>query len=247
MVPASRGLSGIPKFRRQSGAAELKDPFQEWQGAQDASKPQDPFGQHPTFSEVDQFAAMRDGMGIGGFSPTIPQAPRVLPDYTTVGTALGAGHFVGDGHNHGGGSLSAAVANVDVGPKFQELQSQFPGLRHTSGYRDPEHNRKVGGVPNSYHTQKDAHGHARANDYVGNLADMQAAQAWAKQQGAREALIHNAGSGVHLHVAWKHTMGQSGVTGDEAMRGMSRHQRPGSVLPWEGVQGRPKAAVHHLL
>lgn len=76
------------------------------------------------------------------------------------------------------------------------IARQFPGLRFSSGYRDPAHNRRVNGVPNSYHLS------GRALDFSGSARDMQAAKVWAQRNGAREALIHNAGSGTHLHVAW---------------------------------------------
>jgi len=36
----------------------------------------------------------------------------------------------------------------------------------TSAYRDPSHNRKVGGVPNSYHTRLYADGSPMARDSV---------------------------------------------------------------------------------
>jgi hypothetical protein len=41
-----------------------------------------------------------------------------------------------------------------------------PGERITSTYRDPAHNRRVGGVPNSYHTRLDARGNPLARDSV---------------------------------------------------------------------------------
>jgi uncharacterized protein YcbK (DUF882 family) len=76
------------------------------------------------------------------------------------------------------------------------MKSLFPGLRFSSGWRDPVTNQRVNGVPNSYHLK------GRAMDWSGSARDMQAARSWALQNGATEALIHNAGSGTHLHVAW---------------------------------------------
>lgn len=38
--------------------------------------------------------------------------------------------------------------------------------QQTSGYRSPEHNRNVGGVPNSYHTRRDPAGNPLARDFV---------------------------------------------------------------------------------
>ncbi len=84
---------------------------------------------------------------------------------------------------------SGIVSNV------QYIANNF-GLTVTSGYRTATQNANAGGVSTSYHLT------GRAADFVGTQAQMQAAQQWAKSNGAREALIHNAGSGTHLHVAW---------------------------------------------
>ena len=95
-----------------------------------------------------------------------------------------------------------APSGKGVGRHFDELERLFPGLRFTSGYRSPERNAAVGGVPNSWHTRLDDLGHARAQDYVGTSADMKAGAAWARTQPSQEVLIHDVGSGLHLHVAF---------------------------------------------
>lgn len=70
-------------------------------------------------------------------------------------------------------TAASAKAKGPAGPKgptraqgpvfaFQGL----PGDRQTSGYRDPGHNRKVGGVSGSYHTRKDSQGNPMATDRV---------------------------------------------------------------------------------
>ncbi len=82
-----------------------------------------------------------------------------------------------------------------------QVASQF-GLRISSGYRDPAHNREVGGVPNSYHTQMDRYGQSRAYDFVGSPQAMAQAIAAARAAGAVEAMIHNVGSGNHAHIAY---------------------------------------------
>ena len=69
-------------------------------------------------------------------------------------------------------------------------------LRVTSGYRSAERNRAVNGSATSHHLT------GRAADFVGTADQMRAAAAAARAQGAIEVLIHDAGSGTHLHVAW---------------------------------------------
>lgn len=69
-------------------------------------------------------------------------------------------------------------------------------LRVSGGYRTPERNNQVNGAKNSNHLT------GRAADLVGTPAEMKAGADWAKANGAREAFVHNAGSGTHLHVAW---------------------------------------------
>jgi hypothetical protein len=154
-----------------------------------------------SFDLVNQFNDLRRGIA-GAPTPIESYAPKRAPDV----------HGPGDGHDHASGVSTAYGAGAgapggltgygsyqvdsSVAPYLKRLQAQFPGLRMTSGYRDPGHNAKVGGAKNSWHTK------GRAGDFVGSAADMQKAAAWARQNGAREVLQHNAGSGYHLHVAW---------------------------------------------
>lgn len=77
----------------------------------------------------------------------------------------------------------------------QQLMGAFPGLRFTSGYRDPQRNAAAGGVKNSKHLT------GQASDFVGSEEEMQAAAAWAKARGAK-VLVHDSGSGRHLHIEW---------------------------------------------
>lgn len=80
------------------------------------------------------------------------------------------------------------------------LLGAHPGLVVTSGRRTPLGNRRVGGVPNSFHLR------GRAVDLDGPLPLLQEAAATAWEQrigrkctGPEEVLIHDP---EHLHVAW---------------------------------------------
>lgn len=91
-----------------------------------------------------------------------------------------------------------AGVQVDSGvqPMFQQLLQANPGLRVNGGWRSAEHNAEVNGASHSHHLD------GTAVDFGGTPAQMEAAANWARAHGAREVMIHNAGSGMHLHVAW---------------------------------------------
>ena len=73
------------------------------------------------------------------------------------------------------------------------------GLHVTSSYRSPAHNAEVGGVPNSLHTR------GLAFDLVGSDSQMQKAKAWAEshKEMFQEVLVHDVGSGSHLHLGFR--------------------------------------------
>lgn len=85
-----------------------------------------------------------------------------------------------------------------------QLLQDHPQLQVSSGLRSVEHNRRVGGVPTSWHLK------GRAIDIVGPLVELQRAaeQAWKLRVGAHctgpeEVLLEHSGlMGQHLHVAW---------------------------------------------
>lgn len=91
-----------------------------------------------------------------------------------------------------------SYGGYEFDPEFvgyvKQLNDAVPGLRVASGYRDPERNRQVNGVQNSMHLS------GKAVDFSGSARDMQNAAGMAQQLGLRY-LIHDAGSGMHLHVS----------------------------------------------
>lgn len=85
-----------------------------------------------------------------------------------------------------------------------QLLAGRPLLTITSGRRSVAHNKRVGGVPNSWHLQ------GRAVDLVGPIHDLHlgADEAWRLRlgpncTGPEEVLLEHLGEpGAHLHVAW---------------------------------------------
>jgi hypothetical protein len=75
------------------------------------------------------------------------------------------------------------------------------GLRFSSGYRSPAQNKAAGGVPNSNH-MKGSPSNPGAIDLVGSTENMYAAAAEARRLGVPEVLVHDVGSGLHLHMGF---------------------------------------------
>lgn len=98
------------------------------------------------------------------------------------------------GNYAGEGSSTKPLNALKTG---EHLAKKF-GLRLTSGYRTPEHNAEVGGVSGSYHTQGSKK-NPMAVDLVGSSSEMKKAAAAAERLGY-STLIHDAGSGTHLHI-----------------------------------------------
>lgn len=102
--------------------------------------------------------------------------------------------------NYGSGQSSAtggapspqqpsAALGSDHMATFQSLTQEFPGTQLTSTTRTPEHNREVGGVPNSQHLR------GTAGDFVVPQSQKARFMAVAKQQGY-EAIDE----GDHIHL-----------------------------------------------
>jgi len=139
------------------------------------------------------------------FGQTDPGEP-VFGREATTGAAARGDSGQNSGYQGGIGSGVEPTGNLvnyngrqfdsTVVDKVRALHEKFPGLQLTSGYRSPSQNAAANGSPTSYHLE------GRAADFVGSESDMQAAANWARANGAVEVLMHNAGSGRHLHVAW---------------------------------------------
>lgn len=109
----------------------------------------------------------------------------------TEGTGAGPGVTPsGNLVTYAGRQFDAAVVD-----NIRYIDENF-GLTVSGGHRTAERNAQVNGSPTSYHLS------GRAGDFVGSMSEMQKGRDWARANGAREAFIHNAGSGTHLHVAW---------------------------------------------
>ena len=157
-----------------------------------------------TFDLVKQFDAMR-----GQYSAPLTSASATYGRQAIGGTrgAYGAsqggaqgGLQDGDGWDVTPDASTGRVKyeGFEFDPKFvsnvRKIKETFPQLRVSSGYRDPEFNRQINGVPNSLHLT------GRAVDFSRSARDMQNAAGFADRLGLRY-LIHDAGSGMHLHVS----------------------------------------------
>ena len=191
-------LARLRQLQDETSAALA--PLQEPEGPQFAA-PVLPRYQAPEVVPFDlPDAPERSGPGVEQQQP-LPQQPEpVLPSVPAPQQPkqvdLKMGKNVPPMQDFGKPTKNGLLANV--ASNAAQLQKRFPGLRLTSGYRDPAHNARVGGVPNSYHTK------GRAVDFGGSAKDMAAGAAYARTTGAREVLVHKVakGGGVHLHVAW---------------------------------------------
>lgn len=134
---------------------------------------------------VTDIARARADLEAGRFNPL----QSLFGDIAAIG-GLNLGSGSGSYSSVGGYEVDSGLA-----PRFQHVADTF-GLTPSSGLRSPEANAAANGVPNSAHLS------GRAMDFSGSMDQMVAARDWAIANGAAEALIHDAGSGMHLHIAW---------------------------------------------
>lgn len=103
----------------------------------------------------------------------------------------------------GGGAQGGGAPSVSGGTATEAMQSLFPNVRITGGDRlDPEHNRSVGGAPNSWHMQA-----GRAVDIapipgetVQGVREKLEAAGWTVHEAIDETRRTN-GTGPHWHFA----------------------------------------------
>jgi hypothetical protein len=85
--------------------------------------------------------------------------------------------------------------------KAWDVANRF-GLTVGSTYRDPSHNAAVGGVPGSLHTHG-SFSNPGATDLNGPVGSLYRASVYARNKyHPVEDLVHDAGSGLHLHLGW---------------------------------------------
>jgi TP901 family phage tail tape measure protein len=96
----------------------------------------------------------------------------------------------------GGGDYAGGGKALD---RVRSMLGDFPGLRITSTYRSPEHNRRIGGAKNSYHMDRNN----PAVDVAGSHGQMSAFAAAARRAGGwREGPLWQVkGHYDHVHVA----------------------------------------------
>lgn len=110
----------------------------------------------------------------------------------------------GGGGRPGGGGGSRRLVEAsrpirDTWAWARAIAAKF-GLTISSSYRTPARNRAVGGVPNSWHIRGSAR-RPEAFDFSGSAQARARAQGWFRKfTHPDETLIHDAGSGMHLHV-----------------------------------------------
>jgi hypothetical protein len=156
---------------------------------------------------------------------------QVGQNYATANPGI-FGPMPGDG----GGPLMGGSFKGGTYKKANAIARRF-GLRVSSGYRSPKHNAAVGGVPGSLHTHGSA-SNPGAIDLVGSTGAMYKALAYARShiKGLKEALVHDVGSGLHLHLGFFRRGGMVGGSG-------SGDKMPAMLEPGEGVINRKAVAA----
>jgi hypothetical protein len=91
--------------------------------------------------------------------------------------------------------LDGIEVDATIAPQVRQLLAAFPGVRPTSGYRDPAHNAAVGGVSNSDHLRGDA------VDFGGNPQQLSALYKYAQGRFPYVEPMPQARNHVHISFA----------------------------------------------
>lgn len=184
-----------------------------WRGGAGRGAPGDPAGRTvttrtTTFPDaLDPSAGFAAGRELAEFNrPLRGLVPGMLENIVaTVNTSTRTIPGVSSGGSRGTRGTPGTPATGDTwrpGMNTLSWGQRFArkfGLRISSSYRSPAHNRAVGGVPGSYHT-RGTPSNPGALDLV---PPSQAALAWARRHAKlAEAMIHDAGSGPHIHLGF---------------------------------------------
>lgn len=78
------------------------------------------------------------------------------------------------------------------------LLNEVPGLRVSSAWRSWAAQLKLKGG-----SRTSTHPLGWSTDLVGSRASLESAAVQAREWGAHQVLIHDAGTGIHLHVDWR--------------------------------------------
>ncbi len=178
-------------FLKELAAAGIKPGSTEWNDALAEKRNGDPW---VAVAGVGLFLKKDlEGMASGDpeaqATPTIPEEaakflmknPNLAPDFDQKYGVGAASRILGGAASNGSGTFRG-----------------LPGEQVTSTYRDLKKNASVGGVPNSYHTKKDAQGRPLARDSVPPKGMSMAAYAAELRRLNPDMQVINEGDHVHM-------------------------------------------------
>lgn len=109
----------------------------------------------------------------------------------------------GGGRLAGGRTQTASLGQYGSTLEVARFLEREFDLTFSSGYRTPAENAAAGGVQDSYHTRGSPQ-NPGAIDMTGSTTNMQRALTWARKNlPLAEGMIHDAGSGLHLHLGFR--------------------------------------------
>jgi len=202
-------LTNLAGGDRDSVGVFQQRPSQGWTGLRNVRKAAGEFyskaipkaGAHGTAGSLAQ--SVQRSAYPGRYNQRRGDAMRALGMGGSPGSGGGIYGLPSAGGGGGGGGAPPKHRNIGTDIKTGRVIAYISkrwGLKFTSGKRSAAHNRAVNGIENSDHL-KGTTTNPGAADFVGSMSAMRAAGKWAEGQGWN-VLIHNAGSGLHLHVGF---------------------------------------------